>query len=138
MDLLIEENFCLKTEIAYLKDLQSQVPRKLDLQLTYLAVEKKSNNVLIVKQKETQRRIKEVKEYIRKNVDPTDMGVGVMGRVTKQGGVIINCSSSKEIGSVQTEIPNNLEQVTMWRRVNLCSTVSGLSECKYERKIYIL
>lgn len=137
MDLLIEENRCLKMEIAYLKDLNTQVPRNDDLQLTYSAVAKKSNNVLIVKQKGTQKEIKEVKQDIRQRVDPTDMGVGVtMGRVTKQGGVIINCSGSREIASVQTEIQDKLGgsyDVERPKSLQHRVRIVGIDECEYDR-----
>lgn len=137
MDLIIEENRCLKIEIANLKSLQCQVPRNDDLQLTYSTVAKKTNNVLVVKQKGTQKEIKEVKEDIRKKVDPTDMGVGVtMGRVTKQGGVIINCSGSKEIASVQTEIQNKLGgsyDVERPKSLQHRVRIVGVDECEYDR-----
>lgn len=111
IDFLIKENNELRKEIISLKqqkhvDKSSEVP---SLSSYSSVVQRNVNKVLVIKPKETQKHIKEVKEDLRKKVDPTDMGMGVtMGRVTKKGGLILNCDTSKDILNIQSEIQSKL------------------------------
>lgn len=113
IELLIEENRLLKLEVADVKrmqPLQLQAPRSDEVMMSYsTAAAKKVNKVLVVKSKETQKDVKEVKKDLRNKIDPTEMGVGVsMGRVTRKGGLILNCDSNQEISSIQSEIQDKL------------------------------
>lgn len=66
--------------------------------------------MLVVKQKGScQKDVQQVKQDIKKNVDSADIGVLVtMGKTTKNGDIILNCGTEKEIQSVASEIQSKL------------------------------
>lgn len=107
VDFLLAENQSLKEEILFLKENKSKdiVPSL----KTYATVAKNENKILLVTQKSTQKDVSVVKQDLKNKVNPTEIGIGLsMGRSTKNGGLILNCSSEKEIISIQSEIQNKL------------------------------
>ncbi|KAK9877789.1 hypothetical protein WA026_019469 [Henosepilachna vigintioctopunctata] len=77
VDLLLDENSNLKNGIANLKKVndKSVLPKK---------------------------NVKRVKIDLKTNVDAIDIGAGIsMGKATKNGGVIVECGSEKDLISIQ-------------------------------------
>lgn len=116
VDQLLSENQCLKSEIEKLK--QSQVINadtvvSHSTTSTYASVTStnKPNNtkILLVKQKNQQNDVTQIKRDLQDKVKPGELGIGVsMGRTTRDGGLILTCGNEKEITAVQSEIQQKL------------------------------
>lgn len=138
IDYLIAENDILKQQIAELKSLNYNEENVQHLPCTsksYAHAVVNNNKVLVVKKKSDQSEPKEIKEDLRRKVNPVEIGVGVsMGRSTKGGGIILNCGNEKEISNVQTEIQSKLGdqyQVDRPKILNHRLKVVGVNENEY-------
>jgi hypothetical protein len=111
MKLVIEENKKLLEEIISLKSdkVQNSVDNK---KLSYAAVTK--NNILLVNPKDEIKsvdKIEQVRQDIRKKINPAQMGVGLsMGKTTKSGAELLNCSTEKNVDYVKKAIQDNFGQ----------------------------
>lgn len=104
INFLIEENTTLKKLILKSENTNSDNTPKVP---SYAAAAKQ-NKVLIVKPKTAQKDTK-VKEDLKNKISPSKMGVGVsMGRLTKNGGLILNCTAEDEVVKIQNEIQTQL------------------------------
>lgn len=107
VDDLLAENNSLKEEILRMKESkisESKMPDK-----TYAYITKNDNKVLLIKQKSTQNDISIVERDLKNKVNPTEIGIGLsIGRPTKDGGIILNCTGQQEIGTIQSQIQDKL------------------------------
>jgi hypothetical protein len=80
--------------------------------LSYAAVTK--NNILLVNPKDEIKsvdKIEQVRQDIRKKINPAQMGVGLsMGKTTKSGAELLNCSTEKNVDYVKKAIQDNFGQ----------------------------
>lgn len=107
VDYLLADNNKLKEEILQMKEKKSSETKMPDK--TYASITKKDNKVLLIKQKSTQNDISIVKRDLKNKVNPTEIGIGLsMGRPTKDGGIILNCSGQQEIEIIQSQIQDKL------------------------------
>lgn len=144
VDKLLEENKMLKMEIASLRsqptvnDSQNQtVPN-----ISYATVASNPPNntkVLVVKQKGSQKDIKQIKKDLQEKIKPAELGLGVsMGRPTKNGGLIISCGNEKEISTVRSEIQKKLGEnyeVDQPKKHDHRIKVVGVHESEYEEDL---
>lgn len=143
IDLLLNENLNLKAEIASLKEskqitgVSQQSNKNVAATSTYATVVSKNNDnkVLIVKQKCMEKDIKQVKEDIRKNVNPLDIGAGLsLGKPTKNGGIILKCGNEKELTNIQAHIQEKMGDsysVDVPKLLNHRIKVVGVHESEY-------
>lgn len=111
VDLLLDENRNLKAEIASLKEgKQTSVLLGESVKLSYAgATAKNDNKVLVVKQKGNEKDIKQVKEDLRKKVNPAELGAGLsLGKPTKSGGIILKCGNEKDLTNIQAQIQKKM------------------------------
>lgn len=73
------------------------------------ALKKNDNKVLVVKHKGSEKKILQVKEDLRKKVNPSDIGAGLsLGKPTKNGGIILKCGNEKDLGNIQAQIQDKM------------------------------
>lgn len=112
IDLLLVENRSLKAEIASIREYKPSglVEPKSNVATSYVtALKKNDNKVLVVKQKGSEKNIQQVKEDLRKNVNPSDIGAGLsLGKPTKNGGIILKCGNEKDLGNIQAQIQDKM------------------------------
>lgn len=63
----------------------------------------------MVKQKGQQKDVTQIKKDLQNKVNPGELGIGVsMGRMTRDGGLILSCGNEREISTVQSQIQSKL------------------------------
>jgi hypothetical protein len=102
------ENKKLREEVALLKNVQNIFGND---NLTYANVTK--TNVLMINPKEEVKGANnngnQVRREIRNKINPVQLGVGLsMGKTTKKGAVLLNCTTEKNIDEVRNAIQANV------------------------------
>ncbi|KAK5647930.1 hypothetical protein RI129_002822 [Pyrocoelia pectoralis] len=128
---LLEENKCLKGEIASIK-CQTSINDQLK---SYSSAVKGGSKVLIVNQKGPPKDVQQIKQDLRTKVNPTEIGVGLtMGKSTKKGGLILNCGAGKDIKKLQVEIQHQLGDSYNVDRPKVLEhrlKIVGINECEF-------
>jgi hypothetical protein len=105
---VLAENKKLREEVALLKNVQNISGND---NLTYANVTK--TNVLMINPKEEVKDANnngnQVRREIRNKINPVQLGVGLsMGKTTKKGAVLLNCTTEKNIDEVRNAIQANV------------------------------
>lgn len=157
VDYLITENNLLKEEIILLKQQQNStrtsvqqgksyaMMAKNNMNVSYSdntktnsSITKNDNKTLLIRQKSNQSDVSVVKQDLKNKVNPTELGISLsMGKTTRDGGVILNCSGQQNIDNIQTEIQNKLGDkysVNCPKIKEHRVKVVGIEEEEYNRK----
>lgn len=82
-----------------------------------------------------QKKTRQVKDDIRKKVNPVEIGAGLsLGKPTKNGGIVIKCGNEKNLANIQAEIQNRMGEnysVEVPKILSHRIKVAGINESEY-------